>query len=180
MDALFRDSDKKTPLIFVLSSGADPTQQVIQFAHKMNYYERLQYKSLGQGQERVATEMIEMGKREGNWVLLQNCHLFKSWMPALEEICEKFKEDDKHIHSDFRLILTSMPADYFPSAILQNGLKMTTEPPRGIKANLKRSYNNLITEDTYNSCISTKEGMPDQSESWKRLLFGLCFFHANV
>lgn len=29
MDALFTDSDKKTPLIFVLSSGADPTQQVI-------------------------------------------------------------------------------------------------------------------------------------------------------
>lgn len=38
---------------------------------------------------------------------------------------------------------------------------MTTEPPRGIKANLKRSYNNIITEDTYNSCLSTKDGMPD-------------------
>jgi dynein heavy chain len=49
MDSLFADSDKKTPIIFVLSSGADPTQQVIQFAHKMDFYERLQYKSLGQG-----------------------------------------------------------------------------------------------------------------------------------
>lgn len=57
---------------------------------------------------------------------------------------------------------------------------MTTEPPRGIKANLKRSYNNLITEETYNSCIPKKEGIPDQSNAWKRLLFGLCFFHANV
>ena len=37
---------------------------------------------------------------------------------------------------------------------------MTTEPPRGIKANLKRSYNNLISEETYDSCVS-KEGMPD-------------------
>lgn len=42
-----------------------------------------------------------------------------------------------------------MPADYFPSAILQNGLKMTTEPPRGIKANLKRSYNTIISEEDY-------------------------------
>lgn len=65
MDALFSDSDRFTPIIFVLSSGADPTWQVIQFAHKMNYYERFMYKSLGQGQEKVATEMIEKGKREG-------------------------------------------------------------------------------------------------------------------
>jgi len=55
---------------------------------------------------------------------------------------------------------------------------MTTEPPRGIKANLKRSYNNLITEELYESCISTK-GF-DNSAAWKRLLFGLCFFHSNV
>lgn len=70
MDALFASSDCITPIIFVLSQGADPTQQVIQFAHKMNFYDRLYYKSLGQGQERVATEMIERGKREGHWVLL--------------------------------------------------------------------------------------------------------------
>lgn len=56
---------------------------------------------------------------------------------------------------------------------------MTTEPPRGIKANLKRSYNNLITNETYDSCISTKEGIDNQN-AWKRLLFGLCFFHATV
>lgn len=94
MDALFSDSDKKTPIIFVLSQGADPTWQVIQFAHKMNFYDKLYYKSLGQGQERVATEMIEMGKKEGHWVLLQNCHLFKSWMPQLAAITEKFREDE--------------------------------------------------------------------------------------
>lgn len=105
--------------------------------------------------------MIEQGKREGNWVLLQNCHLFKSWMPQLEGICERFKDTEGDIHDDFRLILTSMPVEYFPAAILQNGVKMTTEPPRGIKANLKRSYNNLITEHTYESCVSHKEGMPD-------------------
>lgn len=27
---------------------------------------------------------------------------------------------------------------------------MTTEPPRGIKANLQRSYSNIVTAETYN------------------------------
>ena len=120
--------------------------------------------------------MIEKGKTEGNWVLLQNCHLFKSWMPSLEVICERIREDPD-VHPDFRLIMTSMPADYFPGAILQNGLKMTTEPPRGIKANLKRSYTNLITEDTYVSCMS---GKTNNQAAFNKLLFGLCFFHATV
>jgi dynein heavy chain len=75
--------------------------------------------------------------------------------------------------------MTSMPADYFPAAILQNGLKMTTEPPRGIKANLKRTYTNMITEETYKSCISTKSEVNNKS-AFNKLLFGLSFFHAVV
>lgn len=29
----------------------------------------------------------------------------------------------------FRLMLTAMPCDYFPVTILQNGMKLTCEPP---------------------------------------------------
>jgi hypothetical protein len=36
-----------------------------------------------------------------------------------------------------------MPADYFPVPVLQNGQKLTTEPPRGIRANLLRSFGQL-------------------------------------
>lgn len=103
------------------------------------------------------------------WVLLQNCHLFKSWMPSLEAICERFAEEENDIHIDFRLFLTSMPATYFPVSILQNGLKLTTEPPRGIKMNLKRSFNQL-DDESYNSCVKFKE--------WQKLIYGLSFFHA--
>ena len=39
-----------------------------------------------------------------------------------------------------------MPVDYFPVAVLQNGIKLTTEPPRGIKANLKRSFLDITDE----------------------------------
>jgi len=108
--------------------------------------EKLFIISLGQGQGKKAAELIERAKKEGLWVCLQNCHLAKSWMPSLEVIVDNFKETEKEIDPVFRLFLTSMPASYFPVSILQNGIKLTTEPPRGIKANLKRSWAGITDE----------------------------------
>lgn len=61
-------------------------------------------------------------------------------MEELEKIVLGFKETATSIHEDFRLFLTSMPADYFPVSVLQNSVKLTTEPPRGMKANMKRTW----------------------------------------
>jgi dynein heavy chain len=77
----------------------------------------------------------------------------------LDNLCTSLREDAESIHEDFRLILTSMPVDYFPSSILQNGVKMTTEPNKGLKANMKRIFSNLIDEGLFNSAEeSIKEG----------------------
>lgn len=103
--------------------------------------------------------------------------LAKSWMPELDRIVfdlqEKASKDNGGgIHPDFRLYLTSAPASYFPVSILQNGVKMTNEPPKGLRANLLRSFANLIKEDEFESMA--------KSLQWKKLLTGLVFFHANI
>ena len=85
---------------------------------------------------------MDVASKTGDWVMLQNCHLAKSWMDDLEKRTLELGERTD-IHADYRLFLTSMPAPYFPVSTLQNGVKMTTEPPRGLKANLKRTYVDL-------------------------------------
>jgi len=75
------------------------------------------------------------------------------------------------MHSDFRLFLTSTPIEFFPVSVLQNGVKLTTEPPRGIKANLKRSYAE-VTDDWLNDC--------KKDAIYRKMVFGVSFFHAIV
>ena len=82
-----------------------------------------------------AAELITKGCKTGDWVLLQNCMLAKTWMPALEEICFGLTKKTGDHAEDFRLFLTSAPASYFPVSVLQNSIKMTNEPPNGVRNN---------------------------------------------
>lgn len=132
----FAESSCLIPLIFILSPGSDPMEALTSFAEAMNFQERFHSISLGQGQGPIAQKLIERAQYNGEWVCLQNCHLAASWMSMLEDICDHFDPSNTHIH--FRLWLTSYPSEYFPITILQNGVKMTNEPPTGLQNNIMR------------------------------------------
>lgn len=130
------DSNCLIPLVFILSPGSDPMATLTKFADSMNYLERFESISLGQGQGPLAQRMIERAQVTGSWVCLQNCHLAASWMPILENIYENL--DHMNTMSSFRLWLTSYPTEKFPISILQNAIKMTNEPPMGLQNNIMR------------------------------------------
>lgn len=160
-----------TPLVFVLSTGSDPMGAFLRFARDKGYTDKVQSISLGQGQGPVAEKLILAAVKTGDWVFLQNCHLAASWMLAMENMVKDMSEKPDEIHEDFRLFLSSMPAKHFPVSVLQNSVKVTNEPPKGIRANMRRAFAEITPQFFEEHVLSSQ---------WKRMIFGICFFHAVI
>jgi dynein heavy chain len=73
-------------------------------------------------------------------------------------------------HRDFRLWLTTEPCEAFPLGVLQRSLKVVTEPPNGLKLNLRQSYGK-ITDELLDDC---------PHPAFRSLVYVLGFFHAVV
>eukprot|EP00003_Mantamonas_plastica_P009854 TRINITY_DN1922_c0_g1_i3.p1 TRINITY_DN1922_c0_g1~~TRINITY_DN1922_c0_g1_i3.p1 ORF type:complete len:2408 (+),score=832.24 TRINITY_DN1922_c0_g1_i3:887-8110(+) len=171
LPAAYESSSSAIPLVFVLSSGADPTVELQRFATSEGFKRKMDVVSLGEGQGPIAEKLLLRAMEFGLWVLLQNCHLALSWMPVLERYCNN-ELRSKSVHKNFRLWLTSMPSEKFPVSILKNSIKLVHEPPKGIRNNLKRMYGSRKIAEFEERCV--------EKEAWKKMLFALSFFHAVI
>ncbi|CAH1795230.1 unnamed protein product [Owenia fusiformis] len=172
----YSESGPATPIFFILSPGVDPLKDVEALGKQMGFsFDNNNFHniSLGQGQEIVAEQAMDLGAKEGHWVILQNVHLVAKWLGTLEKKIEEYSQES---HPDYRVYISAEPAasaEYhiIPQGILESAIKITNEPPTGMQANLHKAFDNF-NQDTLEMCAREAE--------FKSILFALCYFHAVV
>lgn len=140
---------------------------------------------MGQGQEFHARKMITDGMAGGGWVMLQNVHLSISFCSEIIDILV----ETEHIEDSFRLWVTTEVHDEFPIGLLQMAIKFTNEPPQGIRASLKRSYQviygklpppHLFTPFLFLKAFSQDFLDYTAAAQWPPLLYTVAFLHTIV
>ncbi len=161
---LLQNISPQEPILFVTSTGTDPSQDLRDFAKQQKNQTFIQM-SMGQGQGEKAIQALQEALEKGTWLYLQNLHLVMPWVSLLEKELNNLSE--KAAHPNFRLFLSSEAHVLFPSTLLKNSYKLTTESPPGLKKSLDRIYNSW--PDTL-----TESGDVLLSQS----LFCLAWFHS--
>jgi len=171
MESAIGDAESDKPIFFILSPGSDPVKEVEKAAKKRGIEPGKSFWniSLGQGQDEIAKRRIEEGNKEGHWVMLQNIHLMPRWLIELEKILDSFGGEAGSGNANFRLFLSSEPSVGVPIGILDRSIKLTNEPPTGLKNNMKRSWTYFNRED-----------IEDKDPKIKSILFALCYFHSTL
>jgi dynein heavy chain, axonemal len=172
----YEETTPSTPVFFILSPGLDPLKDVEKVGKTLGFTmdnKNFHNISLGQGQEIVAENAMELAAKEGHWVVLQNIHLVSKWLSTLEKHMEKHGDNS---HENFRMFVSAEPAGdpayhIIPQGILESAIKITNEPPTGMKANLHKALANF-NQDTMEMCSKETE--------FKSILFALCYYHAVV
>nr|XP_033786541.1 dynein heavy chain 5, axonemal-like [Geotrypetes seraphini] len=164
MEAMWVESDCRTPLVCFLSMGSDPTENIERLAKSKNSPCRAI--SMGQGQEIHARRLLNQSMQDGGWLLLQNCHLGLDFM---DELLDTITVTET-MNEGFRTWITTEVHPKFPINLLQSSIKFTNEPPQGVKAGLKRTYSGITQEQLEIS------NMPQ----WKPLLYAVAFLHTTV
>ena len=157
--ALADGAGPATPILLWLSPGVDAAGAV-EKAAKVRGLSAGSFASvsLGQGQEGAAMAALTVGRASGGWVLLQNIHLTAGWTAgALAGAIDKLgggggggggdttaATSTTQPHPDFRLFLSAEPPPSLerplPPCLLQACVKVTSEPPEGLQANVIRAF----------------------------------------
>jgi len=168
IEEVWEESKPYVPLIFLLSPGSNPNAAILALAKRSKL--RVDAISMGQGQEVKAQELLNGGVVNGSWVLLQNTHLGLAFMRTIESQMIKIESGATPTEEAFRLWITCEPHKDFPIGLLQLSIKMTDEPPSGVKAGLRKSFN-WLNQDWLEAV---------NRDEWRPMLHALTFLHTIV
>merc|ERR1719160_1164523 len=166
ISAIFDESVNRKPVLYLLTAGSDPTMAIDELAKKKKKFPTDKV-SMGEGQEKVAREKNNAAFITGGWVILQNCHLGIGYMNEMEDVLTKTPEIDE----DFRLWITCEITLRFPIGLLQMAIKVTLEPPAGLKAGLARTYTTMVSQELLDKIDHVK---------WRTIVYVQAFLHSVV
>jgi len=165
---IWESSAPNRPILYLLSTGADPTSNIDDYSRRFKKFPTKKT-SMGEEMEGPALAQIREGFRTGDWVVLNNCHLSLEFMAEMETI---LTPKDVEVHEEFRLWITCAPDPAFPLSLLQMAIKVTMEPPKGMKAGLARTYSTMVNQDFLEKV--------EPYEKWRPLTYATCFLHSTV
>jgi len=90
-------------------------------------------------------------------------------MAEMEEI---LNPKNVEVHPQFRLWITCQEHREFPIGLLRMAIKVTTEPPKGLKAGLARTYSTMINQDFLEKV--------EPYDKWRNIVYTVCFLHSVV
>ena len=87
----YEETGPGTPVFFVLSPGVDPLKDVEALGKKLGFTvdnKNFHNVSLGQGQEVVAENALDVAAKNGHWVILQVSHMCQDIARILQHLLQ--------------------------------------------------------------------------------------------
>ncbi|XP_059474609.1 dynein axonemal heavy chain 10-like [Neocloeon triangulifer] len=143
MRSLLDESSARTPIVLVVSGGGvDPSTELHRLARQKGldagHFVSLAFTKHSQ---KEAMEAVLSASRQGQWLLLLNCHLVARLSALI------WRHLDLSVpHPDFRLWLTTDDVAHLPPILLHHALKVVLEVPRGLKLKLTATFRKMDPE----------------------------------
>nr|CAI5828905.1 unnamed protein product [Callosobruchus analis] len=112
----YEETSSSTPTFFILSPGVNPLKDVEKMGKKLGFiFDKGNFHSvsLGQGQEIVAENAMDVAAEQGHWVILQNIHLVQKWLATLEKKMEQCSESG---HENYRYVDVLLRIPHFSTS----------------------------------------------------------------
>lgn len=125
---LLTEVDSSEPILVVASSGADPTNEIKEFAKTTIGIAKFQEIFVGKGQETSNLNLVQRGAENGEIICIKNVHLMPQFLQKIELKLKSTKVD-----ANFKIVYVCETEKNIPKNLLNKCKKLLMEPPNGIK-----------------------------------------------